>query len=257
MDRPKLNIKDLSTEEIQRNKITFKDVLFFFLFVLFIALIRSCELFYPYTFDYVLNEDQVIRSVGIFSPPANYKLIAVKKGEKGENKLVLYINQERNQKIFLTILREHLTDRLDRIRILENSKVERTFRMSAFEMGTVSNFTFTYLLPLPFRRDDLSGMGDEAVIKGINVKSKERIETAASDIFYVQGEFTKIGLYKEPNGWWEYPTPVFGFRTLHEGALAFIKSKKSGKVLVSVSVNSLGQFNEKEFRDFVESVEPA
>jgi hypothetical protein len=242
---------------IQRNKITFKDVLFFFLFVVFIALIGSFELFYPYTFGHAFNEDEVIRSVGAFSAPTNYKLTAVKKGKKGENRLVLYVNQENNQKIFLTILREHLTDRLDSIRILDNTKVERTFDMSEFEMNNVSSFTFTYLLPLPFRRVDLTGRGDEAIIKGINVKANEKFETAASDIFYVQGEFTKIGLYKEPNGWWEYPTPVFDFKTLHEGALAFIKSKKSGKVLVSVSVNSLGQFNEKEFRDFVESVEPA
>jgi hypothetical protein len=73
----------------------------------------------------------------------------------------------------------------------------------------------------------------------------------------VSGEFTKIGLFKEPNGRWHYPTPVFDFKTLHEGALAFVKSKKSGRVVVTVSVNSLGQFQEKEFRDFVASFEPA
>ncbi|MGB3941601.1 MAG: hypothetical protein WBK96_08940 [Candidatus Manganitrophaceae bacterium] len=129
--------------------------------------------------------------------------------------------------------------------------------MAGYENETVPSFEFVYLLPFYFRKDDLSGMGDEAIIKGINVKSQERFETPSADIFYVSGEFTKIGLYKEPKDRWHYPTPVFDFKTLHEGALAFIKSKKSGGVVVAVSVNSLGQFQEKEFREFVEGFEPA
>lgn len=95
------------------------------------------------------------------------------------------------------------------------------------------------------------------MIKGINVKSQERFETPAAEISYVMGEFTKIGLYKEPKEKWYYPTPVFDFKTLHEGGLAFIKSKKTGRVIVTVSVNSIGQFQEKEFRSFIESFEPA
>ncbi len=71
--------------------------------------------------------------------------------------------------------------------------------MSGIEITKVTSFRFTYLLPF-IRKDDLSGMGDEAIVKGITVKKKEKFETAFADILYVNGEFTKIGLYKEKKG---------------------------------------------------------
>jgi hypothetical protein len=149
-----------------------------------------------------------------------------------------------------------LFDKLDEVRAQNNTRIKPTFRWDRIEYAHVPSFYFTYLLPYIFLKDDLSGMGDEAIIKGINVKAQERFETPSADVFYVSGEFTKIGLFKEKKGWWHYPTPVFDFQSLHEGALAFVKSKKSGRVAVCVSVNGLGQFQEKEFRAFIESFEP-
>lgn len=244
---------------LEIEKRNFKSLFIIFLIIACVALISSLEIFYPYNFRFVGNEEigEIIGALGSFSRIENYKLIVVEKSKRGENKLAIYLNEENGQKLFVTILREHLSDNLDRIQVLDRTRVQRTLRWQSHERYAVSSFKFTYLLPLPFLRNDLSGMGDEAIIKGINVKSQERFETSAAEIFYVSGEFTKIGLYKEPKGRWHYPTPVFDFKTLHEGALAFVKSKKSGRVVVTVSVNSLGQFQEKKFREFVESFEPA
>jgi uncharacterized SAM-dependent methyltransferase len=50
---------------------------------------------------------------------------------------------------------------------------------------------------------------------------------------------------------------VFDFETRHEGALAFIKSKGSGRVVIYVGVNSIGQFNEQEFQEFVRRANPS
>lgn len=220
----------------------------------------SLEIFYPYNFRFVGNEDEeigeIIGTMGNFSRIGNYKLIAVEKSKKGENMSAIYLNEEKGQKLFITILREHLSDNLDKIQVLDRMKVQRTWRWDYHERYAVSSFRFIYLLPLPFRRDDLSGMGDEAIVRGINVKTQERFETPFADNFYVTGEFTQIGLYKEPKGRWHYPTPVFDFKVLHEGALAFIKSNKSERVVVAVGVNSLGQFDQEEFKDFLGSFEP-
>lgn len=212
---------------------------------------------YPYNFRFIFNEEEVILSLGTFSPPEKYELKSVRKGGQGENILIIYANQENGQKLFISLLREHLGDDLNQVQILNRTKVERTFQYAGFENKTVRSFRFEYLLPFYFRKDDLSGMGDEAIIKGINVESQDKFETSAAEILYVAGEFTKIGLFKEPKGRWHYPTPVFNFITLHEGAIAFIKSKKSGRVLVTVSVNSLEQFQKEEFRAFLKSFEPA
>lgn len=244
----------------QKTGFNFKKILKIGLFIVgFIGIFRFLIFWYPYNFMPVFSPSEeagVIRSLGQFSPPDNYVFRSVDKGKQGESVLIIYINQENGQKLFVTRLREHLSDNFDQIQVLNRTRVDRTFTMAGYGNRTVPNFEFVYLLPF-FRKEDLSGMGDEAIIKGINMKSQERFETPAAEIFYVSGEFTKIGLYKEPKGRWHYPTPVFDFKTLHEGSLAFIKSKKSGRVVVAVSVNSLGQFQEKEFRDFVESFEPA
>lgn len=212
---------------------------------------------YPYNFLSIANENITIPSLGKFSVPLSYKLVSRAKGEKGENILLVYANDEKRRTLFISRLREHLWDNLDKIQVLDKTRVERTASMADFQPIAVPSFRFVYLLPLPFRRDDLSGIWDEAIVKGMNIKVQERFETSSAAILYVGGEFTKIGLYKEPQGRWYYPIPVFDFETLHEGALVFIKSKKSGKVVVAVSANYLDQFDEKEFKKFVESFEPA
>jgi hypothetical protein len=247
----------------KRFNICVKPLLILLLVCAVFAILTQVEIFYPYTVSLpALNEQDkkdVISSLGKFSIPEDYELRAVSVGRKGENRLIVYINEQNGQKLFITILREHLSDKLDEIQILNKTKVQRTVgsSMDRLEHSDVPSFRFTYFLFFILRKDDLSGMGDEAIIKGINVKDQERFETPFSDVLYVRGEFTKIGLFKEKRGIWHYPTPVFDFETLHEGALAFIKSKESGRVMVAVSVNSLGQFQEEEFREFIESFEPA
>lgn len=218
----------------------------------------NVRLFYPYIFDgNAPDERKVIRSLGKFSVEEDYRLKAVSIDGKGENKLAVYINEENGQKLFLSILREHLNDGLDEITPVDKSKVEATFRKSSYENKRVNSFRFTYLLPWVFRKDDLSGMGNEAIVRGMSIKAQERFFTHRAEVFYIKGEFVKIGLFKKPKGRWHYPTPVFDFMTLHEGALAFIKSRRSGRVIMAVGVNRLGQFQEEEFRTLVEDFEPA
>ncbi len=214
---------------------------------------------YPYNFSnpIVTVKDQTgtLHSLGRFSTPINYELKDVGKGRKGENVMVIYADRQTEQKLIVTVLREHLPDKLDKIQILDRTYIQRTFRMSAIETTDVLSFRFTYLLPF-IRKDDLSGMGDEAIVKGITVKKKEKFETAFADILYVNGEFTKIGLYKEKKGMWNYPTPVFDFKSIHDGALAFVKSKKSGRVYICVSANGIGKYHDEEFQAFLQSFEP-
>jgi len=188
--------------------------------------------------------------------PVNYEITAVERGGKGENVLGIYVNEQTEQKIMITVLREHLSDMLDKIQILDRTYVQRTFQMDSLEITKVPSFRFTYLLPF-IRKDDLPSMGDEAVVKGVTVKRQERFETAFADILYVNGEFTKIGLYKEKTGIWNYPTPVFDFKSIHDGTLAFVKSKKSGKVYVCVSANGIGKYHDEDFSAFLQSFEPA
>ncbi len=215
----------------------------------------------PYLYNFylpIINADdqaKIIHSLGRFSTAINYELKDVGKGREGENVSVIYMEKQTDQRLIIAILREHLPDNLDRVTILDRTQVQRTFAMSAIEITKVPSFRFTYLLPY-IRKDDLSGMGDEAIVKGIAVKRQERFQTAFADIFYVNGEFTKIGLYKEKKGIWNYPTPVFDFKSIHDGALAFVKSKKSGKVYVCVSANGIGRFHEEEFNTFLQSFEP-
>lgn len=226
-----------------------------------IAILSQVEIFYPYTVSRPALSEQdkkdVVGSFGKFSFAEDYKLRIAYFAPKGENRLVVYISEKTGQKLIITTLREHLSDKLDEVQVRDNTKVKLTYKWEQLEYGHVPSFRFIYVLRYILRKDDLSGMGDEAIVKGINVKEQERFETHYADVFYVSGEFTKIGLFKEKKGIWHYPTPVFDFQSLHEGALAFIKSKKSGRVVVCVSVNGLGQFNEKEFKDFIESFEPA
>lgn len=214
---------------------------------------------FPYNFYLPpFNDDdrEAIHSLGRFSAPENYELKAVEKSSKGENVMVVYIEGRTGQKLMITVLREHLPDKLDKVQLMDRTQVQRTFQMDGVEITKVVSFRFTYLMPF-IRRDDLSGMGDEAIVKGITVKRRERFETAFADILYVNGEFTKIGLYKEKKGMWNYPTPVFDFKSIHDGALAFVKSKKSGKVYVCVSANGMGKYHNEEFQAFLQSFEPA
>lgn len=215
----------------------------------------------PYNFNFnfpIIHVDDrinTISSLGRFSAPVNYELKAVEKSREGENILVIYIDEQTGQKLLITLLREHLQDSLEKIKQLDKTYVQRTFAMDAIEITKVPSFRLTYLLPF-IRKDDLSGMGNEAIVKGVTVKKQERFETQYADIFYVTGEFTKIGFYKEKKGIWHYPTPVFDFKSIHDGAFAFVKSKKSGKVFICVSANGMGRFHEEEFLNFIQSFEP-
>jgi hypothetical protein len=216
---------------------------------------------HPYDYNFyrpvisVDDQAEAVHSIGKFSVPVNYALNDVGKGIVGENVMIVYADDQTGQKVMITLLREHLPDDLNRIEILDRTQVHETFRRSGIEITKVLSFRFTYLLPF-IRKDDLSGMGYEALVKGITVKKQERFETAFADIFYVNGEFTKIGLYKEKKGIWNYPTPVFDFKSIHDGALAFVKSKKSGRVYVCVSANGMGKYHDEEFQAFLQSFEP-
>lgn len=173
---------------IQENGITLpmdRDKDIGLLVVGFIGISRFLTTQYPYNFMPVFSpseEAEVIRSLGQFSPTNKYVFRSVDRGRQGENVLIIYINWENGQKLFTSLLREHISDHLNQIQVLSRTKVERTFTMAGFENRTVPNFKFVYLLPF-FRKDDLSGMGDEAIIQGINVKSQERFETPAAEIF--------------------------------------------------------------------------
>jgi hypothetical protein len=212
---------------------------------------------YPYNFyRSAVDPEQVIHSFGKFSVAEDYRLRVATTGKEGENRLAVYVRESTNQKLFISILREHLHCNLERVNVLDKTKVEETFRQSAYESRKIYSFRFIYALPLLLRKDDLPGMGDEAIIKGIHVKAKERFDTPFAEVFYVTGIFSQVGLFKESKGRWPYATPVFDFGALHEGALALIKSKKSGRVIVAVGVNSLDQFREKEFREFINGFDP-
>ena len=218
----------------------------------------NLRLFYPYSFSGIsVNEVKVVRSLGKFSLGEAYQFRAAAAGQQGENRLAGYVNEETNQKLFIAALREHLNDDLGKIKVLDQTKVERGWRRSTYENRRISSFRLTYLVPLLLRKDDLARAGEEAILKGIRVKAQERFETPFAEVFYIKGVFSQIGLFKEPNGRWHQPAPVFDFTTLHDGAIAFIKAKGSGKVVIAVSVNNLEQFNEKEFREFIESMRPA
>lgn len=218
----------------------------------------NLRLFYPYNFyRSAVDTEQVLHSFGKFSVAEGYQLRVAATGKEGENRLAVYVKESTNQKLFISILREHLHCDLRGVKVLDKIKVEETFRQSVYESRKIYSFQFVYLLPLLLRKDDLPGIGDEAIIKGINVKVEERFDTLFAEVFYVKGTFTRIGLFKEPKGRWPYATPVFDFGALHEGALALIKSKKSGRVIVAVSVNSLDRFREKEFREFIDGFDPA
>jgi hypothetical protein len=217
----------------------------------------NLRIFYPYQFSgTAINEEKVVRSLGKFSVGDDYQYRVAVSAERGENRLAAYVNEETHQKLLISILREHSNDDLGKIKVLDRIKVENGLRQTAYENRWIPSFSLTYLVPLLLRKDDLSGMGSEAIIKGIHVKAQERFETAFAEVFYVKGTFSRIGLFKEPNGRWNHPAPVFDFKVLHEGAIALIKSKGSGKVVIAVSVNGLEQFQEKEFREFIESVRP-
>jgi hypothetical protein len=241
----------------QKIKKIAKIILIVFIFLQ--GLVWLSENKYQYNFPNpvvtVNDRAKTIHSMGTFSTFVDYELKDVGKGRQGENLIVVYADKQTVQKLIITILREHLPDNLNKIKIADRKQVERTFRMSAIEYTDVPSFRFTYLMPF-IRKDDLSGMGDEAIVKGITVKSQERFETAFADILYVNGEFTKIGLYKEKKGMWNYPTPVFDFKSIHDGALAFVKSKKSGRVYVCVSANGIGKYHDEEFQAFLQSFEP-
>lgn len=244
------------TDNIRR-KIN-KTIKILLIVIILIGTIRYLLESYPYSFyrpQFHDNAQNTIHSLGRFLSPANYKIKSVDRSSKGENVLGIYVNEQTGQKLIISVLREHLPDKLDKIQILDRTQVQRTFAMDSIEITKVVSFRFTYLLPF-IRKDDLSGMGDEAIVKGITIKRQERFETAFADILYVNGEFTKIGLYKERKGIWNYPTPVFDFKSIHDGALAFVKSKKSGKVYVCVSANGIGKYHDEEFQSFLKSFEP-
>lgn len=217
------------------------------------------KLNYPFNFGMPVIDtrgmEEIIHDLGV-NTIDQYRLVRVDKGERGENRIAVFANRENGQKIVATLIREHLGDRLERIALLDRTSVEETFYQSDFEMLQVPSFRFTYFLPLMHRNDDLTGIGDEAVVRGISIASQERLETDHAEIFYVQGEFTRIGLFKEARGEWVYPTPAFDFVSRHEGALAFLKSRASGRVVIYVGVNSIGQFIEQEFREFVTKATP-
>jgi hypothetical protein len=84
------------------------------------------------------------------------------------------VNRESGQKTFAVLLREHVRDHLDKITVLDRTLVGESFSYSYVEITAVPSFRFTYLLPLFHRKDDLTGIGTEAVVKGIAVASQDR-----------------------------------------------------------------------------------
>lgn len=227
---------------------------------LLIGAVKFFAVTYRYNFwvPVLIENDRtnIALSLGVRSVPTGYVLRATDTGAIGENTSVIYINSETGQKLILAQLREHLFD--ESFVLVDKSTVERTFTMESVRNPEVPLFQVTYLLPTFSRRDDLEGIGSEAIIKGVRLQAEDRFETEATDVVYFKGEFEKIGLFKkEERGEWRYPVPVFDFTALHEGALAFVTSKASGRAVVCIGVNSLGQFRENEFKDFLRTLQPS
>lgn len=199
------------------------------------------------------DREEVLHSFGEFSTLENYTLKLTKKAPKGENRLALYFTENNEQSLVIAILREHLSNDLGKIKVLDNTEVEQRGGMEAIGAGRV---LLRYMYPYFHRREDLRWMGHEAIIKGISVNGRDQFRTQAAEVYYVRGKFIKIGLYKEEKEAWFYPVPVFDFGRLHDGAIAFIKSKKSGRVIIAVNAAADGNFNEAAFRHFLESFVP-
>jgi len=231
-----------------------------FITIIVLVLLRYISYTYPYTPSLPINnnsdQERTIRSLGLFTLPGDYRLMYLNKSKKGSNILTIYLGKEDHESLFLMSLREHKRDSLDHITLLNGITVRSTFPQVSIVWSNVPSFRFTYYLPLFVRRDDLSGMGDEVIIRGMTVDARDKEETPYSEIFYARGMFTKLGFYKERQGLWVYPVPEFDFITLHEGAIAFIQSKTSGNVLICVSVANKGFFQDTDFKTFVRNIRP-
>lgn len=183
-----------------------------------------------------------------------------------ENQILTIKNKATDQIIFFFKSREHPAIDFGRISI-KNKSVGWSWAWAITGADTnrkglhdtkQSSVNFIYQWSL-LTNTNPSLSDNSLTIKGLReIKYKETFETPSVEVFYFRTSFQdRIGFYKKNVSWWRfYPVPVFDFKGNADGAIAIVKSKKSGQTIIVIgSVPSYKSFNEPEFRSIVESIQ--
>lgn len=228
-------------------------------------------LFFPrdYKYGFELDYQEPVRNrfeICKYVEHPDYVPNIYDRSKGGENQLLTIKNNSIDQNIFFFKSREHPSIDFRKIST-KNESVGWSWAWAITGADThqeglhdteKSSANFIYQWSL-LTNNDPSLSDNSLTIKGLReIKHQETFETPHVEVFYLRSSFQdRIGFYKKNISWWRfYPVSVFDFKGNADGAIAIVKSKKSGQTIIVVGgVPSYKDFNESEFRSIVESIQ--
>ena len=187
--------------------------------------------------------------------PETYNLVTYRHDERFRHGLLLYENKVTGQLLVLTVLKGF--PKVDPVKIKTDSATPKRPLWKAIRYPlSYENHSFSILHYMPFGwRDDYENSGNDLTLKGIRVVHEEQFETEVAQVKWLEGEFERVEFKKTSGSWQPYLSTVLDFAKPMYGAIAVLNEKKTGLTTFAIGANTnMENFNEKEFRDIVESI---
>lgn len=172
-----------------------------------------------------------------------------------KKKFVTFRNKESGQQIFMMVLNE-----LPKLRFedLTFQKAKMSYPLQEVYRQTIrgnTNFSLRYLVPL-FIQKKMTEEFPKAEIRGLELASQERFETATTNFLVPEGTFDELYFHRISEGKLKkYPVPIFHSEREMRGAVAVINSKATGDTIFAFGCNYATEpFDKDEFISIVKTI---
>ena len=203
-------------------------------FTLVIGAIHLLFYFFPYPyarFNKYIMKTKLKYEFCTYNIPNNYEFVEFYDSGRYENALVIWKEKASQQGILLFRFRQQL--KLEPGDISFSKKpIKRTFKVEDRRLSeniVLSNFIPFFIDNYPMNTPPLLEVrGFDQIYQSVN------LSTESTDVFYVEGAFSNVGLYKNHKGIFKYITHIFGFGKKVDGVFALIRNKKTGDAIFSI-----------------------
>jgi hypothetical protein len=108
------------------------------------------------------------------------------------------------------------------------------------------------------KKKRFTGVHKECIVQGFRQQvDSTNFQSPFAEIHYIQGEVAEVGFYKDEEGERNTYADPSKIKFLKKGALAFVKNKIDGKVMVCINIEEKEDFYAANFKDFLMNYDPS
>jgi len=125
-------------------------------------------------------------------------------------------------------------------------------------MGIIVGLVLMFISSPSKKKERFTDSHKECVVQGFSQQADStKFQSPFAEFHYIEGDVFEAGFYKNEEGERNTYADPSKSSFLRKGALAFVKNKIDGKVVVCISIEEKEDFYAANFKDFLMNYDPA